>query len=73
MRPKTAMTAALLVAAVLISGGCLVKLSSDPHHSADGRKLNPFAYVSTDENVSVVVGTKISRHSRSDTVLQRAA
>ncbi len=69
MRRRTALTAALLVAAVLISGGCLVKLSSDPHHAADGRKLNPFAYVSTDENVSVVVGTKLARHSRSETVL----
>jgi hypothetical protein len=57
------------MAAVLISGGCLVKLSSDPQHSADGRKLNSFAYVSTDENVSVVVGTKIARHSRSESVL----
>lgn len=69
MRRRTALTAALLVAAVLISGGCLVKLSSDPQHTADGRKLNPFAYVSTDENVSVVVGTKLARHSRSDSVL----
>jgi hypothetical protein len=63
------MTAALLMTAVLISGGCLVKLSSDPQHTADGRKLNPYAYVSTDENVSVVVGTKLSRNSRSDSVL----
>lgn len=69
MRRKTALTAALLVAAVLVSSGCLVKLSSDPHHAADGRKLNPNAYVSTDENVSVVVGTKLARHSRSDSVL----
>lgn len=69
MRRKSALTAALLAAAVLISGGCLVKLSSDPHHAADGRKLNPFAYVSTDQNVSVVVGTKIARHTRSDSVL----
>jgi len=69
MRPRTAIPAALLVAAVLISGGCLVKMSSDPHHAADGRKLNPFAFVSTSENVSVVVGTKIARHSRSDSVL----
>lgn len=63
------MTAALLMTVVLISGGCLVKMSSDPQHTADGRKLNPYAYVSTDENVSVVVGTKLSRHSRSDSVL----
>jgi len=69
MRPRITLTAALLVTAVLISGGCLVKLSSDPHHATDGRKLSPFAYVSTDENVSVVVGTKIARHSRSDSVL----
>jgi len=51
MRPRITLTAALLVTAVLISGGCLVKLSSDP------------------QNVSVVVGTKIARHSRSDSVL----
>jgi len=69
MRRLTAIAAALLVAAVLISGGCLVKLSSDPHHTADERKLNPFAWVTTETNVSVVVGTKISRHSRSETVL----
>jgi hypothetical protein len=69
MRRRTTLTATLLVAAVLISTGCLVKLSSDPQHTADGRKLNPFAYVSSDENVSVVVGTKLSRHSRSDSVL----
>ncbi len=69
MKPITLLAAVLLVVTALTSGGCLVKLSSDPHHSADGRKLNPFAYVTTEQNVSVVVGTKIARHSRSDSVL----
>jgi len=69
MKWRTALAVVLLATTVLVSSGCIVKMSSDPHYSADGKKLNPFAWVNTDENVSVVVGTKISRHSRSDSVL----
>lgn len=69
MKLRKALAAALLATAVLASSGCIVKMSTDPQYTADGKKLNPFAWVNTDENVSVVVGTKISRHSRSDSVL----